>query len=177
MSRSSPESVEWLNSVLSLVWPLIDRSIFVPFIDLLEDALMQQVPGIVHSARVEDLDQGGVPLRLKGFRVLKDDSPEGFVELDEGQTQEQKANPLMRIWKMARGRNDEGEGGLSEERVGDEKSPEVQVDLGDFINLEVDFAYRAPTTLGKKKHSKVNSDSGFETEPDVVGQEEGEKMQ
>jgi hypothetical protein len=175
--HSLPESVEWLNSVLALVWPLIDRSIFVPFIDLLEDALMQQVPGIVHSARVEDLDQGGIPLRLKGFRVLKDDSPEGFVELSEGQTQGHKGSTLMKMWKMARGKSDEmvqnaDKGGLEQGT-----SPEAQIDMGDFINIEVDFAYRAPTTLGKKKRGKVNSDGGFETEPEVVGKEEGEKMQ
>lgn len=64
------ESVEWINHILGLVWPLITVDIFMPFIDLLEDALQLQVPGIVHAVRVEDLDQGVIPLKIQRFKVL-----------------------------------------------------------------------------------------------------------
>ncbi len=34
---------------------------------------MTQVPGIVHSVKVDDMDQGSIPLRIKSFRVLPSD--------------------------------------------------------------------------------------------------------
>ncbi len=149
--RSHPEPVEWLNRVLGLVWPLIEGSVFTPFIDLLEDALMQQVPGIVHSARVEDLDQGTIPLRIKSMRVLEDSSGEAFTSLD-GFSEAKKNNPLVKLWKTVRGEgaHPEGPGDAapsaskpSEDRK--HTSREHETDSGDYINLEIDFSYRAPS--------------------------------
>ncbi len=67
MPGAGEESVEWLNKALATAWPLINADYFAPFIDLLEDSLMTQVPGIVHSVKVDDMDQGSIPLRIKSF--------------------------------------------------------------------------------------------------------------
>ena len=119
------ETVEWMNAVLKTVWPLITQDYFVPFVDLLEDALMQQVPPIVHSCRVEDLDQGTVPLRIQSFVVL-DSSEEVFT----------------RGTSNVHSTSVTGQDGASEE--------DIAFDFGDFVNLEVTFAYRSPAARRKK---------------------------
>ncbi|KAG0146642.1 hypothetical protein CROQUDRAFT_657125 [Cronartium quercuum f. sp. fusiforme G11] len=97
------ESVEWINTALKSLWPLISPDIFRPVIDLLEDTLKILAPGIVTTVRVEDLDQGRNPLRLVSFKTLDVEDP----------------------WV---------------------KNQVKLSDLpGEFINLEVEFAYRKNT--------------------------------
>ncbi|UZJ54235.1 hypothetical protein CBS101457_003555 [Exobasidium rhododendri] len=122
------ETAEWMNLVLGTVWPLITSDYFVPFIDLLEDALMQQVPPIVHSCRVEDLDQGTVPLRIQSFTVLDSDA-ETFTRGTSSGVHQANAGGSLK---------DPGE--------------DVPIDVGDFVNLEVTFAYRSSGA----KHGKTN---------------------
>lgn len=83
------ESVEWINHILGLVWPLITVDIFMPFIDLLEDALQLQVPGIVHAVRVEDLDQGVIPLKIQRFKVLGRGEEDFLRDRNDTQIEEQ----------------------------------------------------------------------------------------
>lgn len=66
----SAETVLWVNRMVESVWPQINSDYFVPFIDLLEDSLMQQVPPIVHQCRIEGMDQGTVAPRLLSIEVL-----------------------------------------------------------------------------------------------------------
>ena len=81
--RSMPEdeTVSWLNRIIEVTWPIISSDYFGPFIDLFEDSLMQQVPPIVHSCRVDGLDQGTVPIRLLSFKLLHS-SDEAFTGVD-----------------------------------------------------------------------------------------------
>ncbi|KDN53005.1 hypothetical protein K437DRAFT_242815 [Tilletiaria anomala UBC 951] len=156
------ETVEWVNTVLSHVWPLIGHDYFAPFIDLLEDALMQQVPGIVHSARVHDLDQGSLPPRLKCFKVLPpsiDAFLAGDADGDENARAEHK-----RLWRKKSKQNEEDTLPTHEEG---------HLDSGDFINLEVDFVYRAPSTLDGRSCGKMNQKTDFEgdvqlSEDDII---------
>ncbi|KAI8057009.1 hypothetical protein BDF22DRAFT_668911 [Syncephalis plumigaleata] len=64
------ESVEWVNHVVGKLWPLINRDLFAPAIDLMEDVLKQQCPSIVYAVRVDDVDQGVYPFRVRSIRVL-----------------------------------------------------------------------------------------------------------
>jgi Ca2+-dependent lipid-binding protein len=43
------ESVFWMNHALRALFPLINTDILTPFIDLVEDALLTQVPPIIVS--------------------------------------------------------------------------------------------------------------------------------
>ncbi|KAH9812381.1 hypothetical protein DFH28DRAFT_1084256 [Melampsora americana] len=94
------ESVEWINSALASLWPLISPDIFRPVIDLLEDTLKVLAPGIVTTVRVDELDQGRNPIRLVAFKTLDAEDP----------------------WVK------------NQVKVSDLP--------GEFINLEVEFAYR-----------------------------------
>jgi len=57
--RYKDESVNWMNYALRALFPLINTDILTPFIDLVEDALLTQVPPIVVSTSSETLELYG----------------------------------------------------------------------------------------------------------------------
>lgn len=138
------ESVEWLNKALATAWPLINADYFAPFADLLEDSLMTQVPGVVHSVRVEDMDQGAIPLRVKSFRVLPPDD-NAFLQSAAVQGQQNSSQ------------HGSGPHSPSADVDGDEGTG---VDVGDYVNLEVSFAYRGATIKKGLFRSTKNTNSG-----------------
>ncbi|UTT90122.1 hypothetical protein NDA17_000644 [Ustilago hordei] len=138
------ESVEWLNKALATAWPLINADYFAPFIDLLEDSLMTQVPGVVHNVRVEDMDQGSIPLRVKSFRVL----PSGERAFLQG--------AVVQARKDAGLPQPEAPGSVA----ADSEDDEAGVDVGDYVNLEVAFAYRGATTKKGFFRSTTNNSAG-----------------
>ncbi|WFD34515.1 hypothetical protein MCUN1_001356 [Malassezia cuniculi] len=79
--RPEDETVSWLNRIVEIAWPIISSDYFGPFVDLLEDSLMQHVPPIVHSCRIDGLDQGTVPMRLLSFKLLPS-TEESFTGVD-----------------------------------------------------------------------------------------------
>ncbi|CAO1613860.1 unnamed protein product [Sympodiomycopsis kandeliae] len=144
------ETVQWMNSILSSVWPLINNEVFVPFVDLLEDALQMQVPGIVHAVRVEDLDQGVVPLTVNSLKVLP---PEEEAFLGSQGVASQKKSEQQHA-------DHDNQAHQSQAEVGQE------VDLGEHVNLEISFSYRAPNYAQRGPTVKSNNAQGSE----AVGQ-------
>jgi hypothetical protein len=71
-SPPTPESVEWLNSILATVWPLIPPEIFTSMTDLIEDVMQASLPKFVTAVRIADLAQGRNPLRIVAMRGLPD---------------------------------------------------------------------------------------------------------
>lgn len=136
------ESVEWVNSLLSTVWPLISPMYFAPFIDLLEDALMQQVPGIVSHARVMELDQGRVPLKLRSIRLLPADQRFFLMGTEDSPDWNTSPKPAAAEAPI-------------DPATSFNETDEWE-DLGDFINLEVSFSYRAASTISDRKNKKSN---------------------
>ena len=45
-------SVEWLNSFVKVVWPLINPDMFVSIIDMVEDVMQASLPGFVDAVKV-----------------------------------------------------------------------------------------------------------------------------
>lgn len=72
----------FVNHAIKALWPIINDAIFTPVIDLLEDALQAECPGVVHSVRVDSLNQGGSPLKVKFMRPMTDE--EWFAGLEKG---------------------------------------------------------------------------------------------
>ncbi|GAA5834329.1 hypothetical protein JCM11251_007960 [Rhodosporidiobolus azoricus] len=70
-----PEQAEWLNRILAPLWPIIDRQLFVAVVDLMEDAIKAEAPGIVRSVRITSLSPGTHPIRLLSLRALPSPSP------------------------------------------------------------------------------------------------------
>jgi Ca2+-dependent lipid-binding protein len=42
-----PESVEWMNALMSVIWGLVNPELFVSMADTLEDVMQASVPGII----------------------------------------------------------------------------------------------------------------------------------
>ena len=55
---SLPESVQWLNSLLASVWPLINPDLFTSLADTVEDVMQASLPKLVRMISVSDLGQG-----------------------------------------------------------------------------------------------------------------------
>ncbi|KAJ9110691.1 hypothetical protein QFC19_001520 [Naganishia cerealis] len=77
----SEESTEWLNHILKALFPVITTDLLTPFIDLLEDVMLQQVPPLVSSIRVTEPSLGEEPVRLVSIRPMSD--PEWFENLSK----------------------------------------------------------------------------------------------
>lgn len=144
MPGEGEESVEWLNKALATAWPLINADYFAPFVDLLEDSLMTQVPSIVHNVRVDDMDQGSIPLRVKSFRVLPSDDA-SFLKGAVAQAQKDAGK---------------SSNGTPSSSHADSEDDDVGVDVGDFVNLEVTFAYRAAAPKKGMFRSTTNTSPG-----------------
>ncbi|GAA5891821.1 hypothetical protein JCM6882_007373 [Rhodosporidiobolus microsporus] len=64
------ESASWVNGILAPLWPIIDRQLFVAVVDMVEDAIKGEAPGVVHSVRITSLSPGSHPISLLGLRVV-----------------------------------------------------------------------------------------------------------
>ncbi|BGP20364.1 hypothetical protein JCM10213_002327 [Rhodosporidiobolus nylandii] len=73
------ESAEWLNGVMSNLWPIVDRQLFVAVVDLMEDAMKAESPAVVRSTRITSLSPGAHPVRLLGLRVLPSSPTQPFT--------------------------------------------------------------------------------------------------
>jgi hypothetical protein len=70
------ESVEWVNHVIERLWPLINRELFTPVIDLMEVVMKEYCPRVVYAVRITHADQGIHPFRIRGIRVIHPDPNE-----------------------------------------------------------------------------------------------------
>ena len=156
-----PESVGWLNSLLSSVWPLINPDLFTSISDMLEDVMQASLPKVVRMVSVDDLGQGNEAFRILGIKWLPTGAASRSVD-EEGKFKSVKES-------QHNDREASGEG--EEENSGDDddnaKSKEeeqeqqaikegMEAEQGDFVNIELAFAYRAQSS-GKSVKSKAKN--------------------
>ncbi|KAG5938542.1 hypothetical protein E4U59_003698 [Claviceps monticola] len=110
-----PESVEWLNTMIGLMWGLINPEMFASVADTLEDVMAASVPSIVENVRVADISQGSNPIRILNMRALPDSHVKDIKE---------------EIHKENQDKMDEDELAAIEH-------------AGEFYNMEVSIAYHA----------------------------------
>ncbi|KAI0009270.1 hypothetical protein F4779DRAFT_582754 [Xylariaceae sp. FL0662B] len=110
-----PESVEWMNTLLGIVWGLVNPDMFAAVADTLEDVMQASVPGIIENVKVADISQGNNPIRILSLRALPDAHMKELK--DEMHKQDEKTKDPQEL-----AANEEG---------------------GDCYNLEVSFAYHA----------------------------------
>lgn len=65
-----PESVQWLNSLLASIWPLVNPDLFSSLIDMIEDVMQASLPKVVKMVSVDDMGQGNQSVRILGVRWL-----------------------------------------------------------------------------------------------------------
>lgn len=110
-----PESVEWLNTAVGLIWGLVNPDMFAAVADTLEDVMQASVPGVIENVKVNDISQGSNPLRILSLRALPDSHVQDLK--DEIRKEQAKTKD-------------------PQELAADEEG-------GDFYNLEATVAYHS----------------------------------
>lgn len=156
-----PESTQWLNSLLSSIWPLINPDLFTSLSDTLEDVMQASLPKLVRMISVEDLGQGSESIRILGVRWLptgaaaKNVSEDGQIKSGNSQGSSDRKVPGQGEVDDDTKSDDEGEhkpdekGDVSKDDEKKEEGDEqniaegMEAEEGDFVNVEVAFSYRA----------------------------------
>ena len=125
-----PESVEWMNTLLGIVWGLMNPDMFSGVADTLEDVMQASVPGIIENVRVAEINQGSNPIRILSLRALPD-SHKDIKKLKEAMYNEDKQKK-------------------------DPQEAAADAEGGDFYNLEISFAYHAEPS-GKRASEKARN--------------------
>jgi Ca2+-dependent lipid-binding protein len=127
-----PESVEWMNSLLNVVWGLINPDMFAGVADTLEDVMQASVPGVINNVRVAEIDQGSNPLRILSMRSLPD----------------------SRVKDLKKSIHEENK------KTKDPQEAAADEEGGEYYNLEVAFAYHAKPTgssvAGRARNMHMN---------------------
>lgn len=155
----TPESTKWLNSLLSSVWPLINPDLLTSLADTLEDVMQASLPRLVRMISVEDLGQGSEAIRILGVRWLPFGAAAATISVD-GKEKSDRRN--ARSDRQVPGEceledNSRSNGGsdgihstiLDENKDGGDGgnvAEGMEAEEGDFINMEVAFSYRAPSS-------------------------------
>lgn len=128
MANLLPESVEWVNTFLGVLWKLINPEMLSPIADTIEDIMQASLPSIVENVRIAEIDQGSNPLRILSIRALPDDH---VTNLKENIHESNKKN------------KDPQEAAAAEEG-------------GSYYNMEASFAYHAKPS-GASASSKAQN--------------------
>lgn len=175
--RQMPESVAWLNSILSSVWPLINPDLFASISDMLEDVMQTSLPKVVRMVSVDDLGQGSESLRILGIKWLPTGAASQTVDKDgklKKSSEENSDRTAPGEGEVDDHADDDGKGDgdsgdenkkLSKEDAAKKKADEeereamrqgMEAEQGDFVNMEVAFAYRARSS-GKSLKLKAKN--------------------
>ena len=151
------ETVAWLNALLGSVWPLINPDLFISLADTLEDVMQASLPNVVKMVSVNDVGQGSEAVRILGIKWLPTGAAAQTVT-EDGKLQAPSQNNDRKVpgegeVDAASGSqddqgNDSGKSGDQQTQQGDDGSQQqvaegLEAEEGDFINMEVAFAYRA----------------------------------
>ncbi|KZM21589.1 hypothetical protein ST47_g7210 [Ascochyta rabiei] len=134
------ESTQWLNSLVASIWPLINPDLFTSISDTLEDVMQASLPSMVRMVAVKDLGQGSEAIRILGIRWL----PTGAA------ARSVNAEGKLKTAAEEKGDRTVADNGESEN---DEPQDSMEAEEGDFVNMEIAFAYRPATGHGIKSRA------------------------
>lgn len=163
----TPESTQWLNSLLASVWSLINPDLFTSLADTLEDVMQASLPKLVRMISVEDLGQGSESIRILGVRWLptgaaaKDVSSDGQVKSDQRKgSSDRKVPGEGQVGGSPESQSDAGEADEEDQQEQDGEEENIaegmEAEEGDFVNMEVAFSYRASNS-GKSLKTKAKN--------------------
>ena len=131
-----PESVEWMNSLVGIVWKLINPEMFASVADTLEDVMQASVPpALIQNVRVSSIGLGDQAFKILSLRSL----PSAEEETDAKHKAAGKELSEEEKAKKAEQRDLEGE----------------NIEGAKYYNLEMSFAYHAipaKGVIGKAKN-------------------------
>lgn len=140
--KHEAETTIWLNSLLGAVWPMINPDLFASVGDTLEDVMQASLPKLVRMVSVDDIGQGSEAIRILGVRWLPAGAATESVTEDGTLTTEQQAD---------KGSQGEKKSKDAKEGNGQEIAAGMEAEDGEFINLEVAFAYRSRSSSGSMR--------------------------
>jgi len=160
------ESVTWLNSLLSSVWPLVNPDLFTSLADTLEDVMQASLPSLVQMVSVDDIGQGSESLRILGVRWLPTGAAARSVgsdgtlkSADDSKHENDRKVPGEGDVDDDAEDNDNGNDDSNDDNDQDKNKTEdgtqkqvaegMEAEEGDFINLEVAFAYRTRSNTSR----------------------------
>lgn len=154
MLQHSPpavESVEWLNAFSSVVWPLINPSMFASIVDMIEDVMQASLPGFVDAVKVDDFTIGKNALRIVSMRALPDQPHEKEYPREEWIDQGSREDALD-----PKRRTSEQKEKDKQEAVEQGNLPEDEDQTGDYVNFEISFAYFAPPGTKQLQNENIS---------------------
>ena len=95
------ESVEWLNGVLSKLWPQVNSDIFTTLVDQLEDVMQASIPSIITQVKVVNVGQGSTPVRVLSVRWLDDEHVGRGTTEDSGAALTEKYGEIEKVGEWA----------------------------------------------------------------------------
>ena len=167
-----PESTAWMNGLLASFWPLINPDLFASVIDLLENVMQASLPKVIRMVSVDDFGQGNESLRILGIRSLptgaatKSVDKTGNLRPINGKDADDQTAPR-------KGREEDNDDKFTgdddpvapkkirqQEEQKEQKQSAIREGMegeqGDFVNMELAFAYR-PRSSGKSLTSKAKN--------------------
>ncbi|KAK2601648.1 hypothetical protein QQS21_004798 [Conoideocrella luteorostrata] len=132
------ETTIWLNSVLGAVWPLVNPDLFASLADTLEDVMQASLPKLVRMVSVEDIGQGSESIRILGIQWLPTGAASRSVAVN-GELRSAKDSGSNDNSSPISEKSCGADSGLSKM---DAIAEGMEGEEGDFVNLEVAFAYR-----------------------------------
>lgn len=172
-----PESVQWLNSFLASVWPLINPDLFSSLIDTIEDVMQASLPKVVKMVSIDDMGQGNQSFRILGVKWLPSGAASRSVgaggkleDKDNGQhsdrTDPENAQAQETDQDTQDNEQDDGDKSGNEDKK-DKKTKQqeqeevairegMEAEEGDFVNLELALAYRSRAS-GKSMKDKAKN--------------------
>lgn len=162
-----PESVAWLNSLVASVWPLINPDLFTSVVDMLEDVMQASLPKVIRMVSIDDMGQGSEAFRILGVRWLPTAAAGQSVDEDGNLSppkDDGKSGDNDRSGSGEGQMEDEGDNDQSQEAQDNKQKEQEQqairegleAEEGDFVNLELAFAYRARSS-GKSIKAKAKN--------------------
>ncbi|KAF3389143.1 Meiotically up-regulated protein [Penicillium rolfsii] len=123
-----PESVEWMNSFLGVVWGLMNPEMLTPMADTIEDIMQASAPKVVENVRIAEIDQGNNPLRILSMRALPDEHVQNLKD------------------------------NIHEENIKNKDPQEAAAaeEGGSYYNMEASFAYHAKPSTGSASSKARN---------------------
>ena len=118
-----------MNTLLGIIWGLIDPDMFAGVADTLEDVMQASVPGVIENVRVAEINQGNNPIRILSLRSLPDSH---VKELKDSIHKENK-------------------------KTKDPQEAAADEEGGDYYNIEASFAYHAKPSDAKNTSSKAKN--------------------
>jgi hypothetical protein len=131
-----PESVEWMNSLVGIVWNLINPEMFAAMADTLEDVMQASVPpALIQNVKVSSIGLGDQAFKILSLRALPSAEGESTAKAKaSGGEISQEEKDMKQEQRELEGEDDE--------------------DMN-YYNLEMSFAYHAipaKGVIGKAKN-------------------------